>query len=99
MKAHTPAAGVALLFLSAYASACTHDLECGAGGRCVKAAGAIYGTCVRDVLPSSPPETPSPLEGTTTAAKQPCAFDADCGTGRACLKTSATAHGMCVKQQ
>lgn len=98
MKALIAAAG-ALLLAPVSAWACTQDFDCGANGRCVKSSGAIYGTCVRDVLPTDPNRSPVPLAGVVPLDKEHCAFDADCGSGRACIRPSATAAGVCVKQR
>lgn len=87
-----------MLFLPALpAAACTQDLECGAGARCVKSTGAIYGQCVRDVLSGSPADA-SALPRATRSAPRRCAFDGDCGKDATCLKMSSDAPGMCVKQ-
>lgn len=98
MKILRAAAGL-LLLAPALAEACTQDFDCGARSRCVKSAGAIYGMCVRDVLPADPAPGPVPLAGVIPLDKEHCTFDADCGAGRACVRASATAPGVCVKQR
>lgn len=82
--------------LSPPAAACTQDLECGAGARCVKSTGAIYGQCVRDVLSGAPADAPN-ASRTTASAPRRCAFDSDCEKDATCLKASADAPGLCVK--
>jgi len=94
----TVAAAAAALLLPSAGFACMHDLDCGSGALCAKSAGAIYGTCVREVLPANPDERRTPLAGAAPTEKQQCMFDTDCGAGRACMKTSASAAGLCVKQ-
>jgi hypothetical protein len=96
MRLHIAAASV-LFLLARPAAACTQDLECGAGARCAKSTGAIYGQCVRDVLSGSPADASAPLPPATASAPR-CAFDGDCGKDATCLKTSSDAPGICVKQ-
>lgn len=86
-----------LMLFPASGWACTKDFDCGAGSRCLKSTGAIYGTCARDVLDVQ--EKSLPISSVPLMDKHRCDFDADCEAGRTCMKASANAPGMCVKRK
>ena len=99
MNYYAAAATVALLALPHGAAACTADLECGPDGRCAKSSGAIYGTCVRDMLSPHGDRGPaSPLQPSIAETRR-CDFDEDCGPRASCMKTSEYSPGMCVKRR
>jgi hypothetical protein len=101
MKASFIASCVAVLTLIACATeamACSFDVDCEVGSRCLKSSGSIYGVCAGGLWPgNSNDQEPvyDPLDLDETVGNT-CSFDIDCGVSNKCMKSSGSIDGVCV---
>ena len=93
------AAALAATVLSAAASACSFDVDCSPGSRCVKGPGSITGACVGGAFPGNRYDrAPSRdlLDPSGTVGNE-CYFDTQCGAGNRCAKGRYSTQGVCVR--
>tara|TARA_B100000575_G_C23002110_1_gene577413 strand:+ start:163 stop:465 length:303 start_codon:yes stop_codon:yes gene_type:complete len=85
-------------FINSSSFACSFDLDCSIGSKCIKAYGAIYGVCGGGLFPgnsndSEPVYDPLDLDGTYGNT---CSFDLDCGITNKCVKDGNSIYGVCM---
>ena len=79
--------------------ACSYDVDCDAGSRCVTPQGQTSGICVgghspgnsNDKQPADSPLYPNRTTGNT------CSFDTDCRPDGKCVKERGSIYGACVR--
>jgi len=86
-----------IIIISPHAIACSFDIDCGVGSKCVKQSGSLYGWCVGGLNPGNqndrrPARDPLDLTG---KKGNTCSFDIDCGVGGECVKGSGI-YGTCL---
>jgi hypothetical protein len=89
-----------LFFLSPAVLACSFDMDCSLGSKCLKKNGDIDGICAGGLAPgnsndSHPVESSLDVNGTYGNT---CSFDMDCGLGSVCAKSSGNIDGVCLKR-
>ena len=88
-----------LVFLSQASMACSFDVDCEPGSKCLKSRGEIYGICAGGISPGNKHDKQpvyAPLDLNRTVGNT-CSFDVDCGPGSKCLKDRYSVDGVCVK--
>lgn len=91
----------ATLFAPALTFACSFDVDCEPGSKCLKPSGSIYGVCAGGMMPGNRHDREpvySPLDPNETVGDT-CSFNTDCGPGNACVKSSGQIYGVCLKRQ
>ena len=87
------ASGLLLVWSCTLGFACSSQLDCMSGSKCVK------GVCIGGMSPGNAndiqPVAPSGPEAT---AGNPCSLDLDCGIGSRCLKAGHV-HGTCMPRR
>ena len=87
------------LFIPALSFACSFDVDCSPGSKCMKARGDIYGVCAGGLFPGNNNDRQpvrAPLDINQTYGNT-CSFDIDCGPGSKCLKDRGAIDGVCVR--
>ena len=91
----------ALLVMNVSSIACSFDVDCQPGSKCIKGQGQIYGICAGGISPGNrndrQPVT-APLDVNRTYGNT-CSFDMDCGIGSKCYKSSNAIDGVCVGER
>lgn len=83
------------------ALACSGDLDCAIGSKCVKAFGDLYAICAGGTAPrNSNDRRPvyAPLDINRTYGNT-CQYDLDCGVGSMCYTSPNALQGVCVKER
>jgi len=81
-------------------SACTGDMDCQVGSKCVKSRGQMYGVCVGGMSPGNkndqvPVYNPLEINRPRTFGNT-CSFNLDCGIGQKCVKELGKLDGVCL---
>lgn len=88
-----------VLFVPTISFACSFDVDCSPGSKCVKARGELYGICAGGLFPGNNNDRQpvrAPLDINQTYGNT-CSFDVDCGPGSKCLKDRGAIEGVCVR--
>lgn len=74
--------------------ACTNDIDCNVGSKCVKPSGSwsVNGVCVAP--PLGAPYTPPSFQPHRVSG---CQFNTDCPTGSMCYVEQGQLYGVCAK--
>ncbi len=89
---------LATLLFTNTALACSFNMDCSVGSKCLKSSGSLYGVCVGGMFPGNsndkqPVYAPLDLDGTTGNT---CSFNMDCGIKNKCIKSSGSIYGTCM---
>jgi hypothetical protein len=94
---------IILFFLPLFACgavwACSFDVDCEAGSKCIKNSSGIDGVCMGGLFPGNkndrqPVYDPLDVNGTVGNT---CSFSVDCGPGNYCAKAPSAVDGVCVR--
>jgi hypothetical protein len=88
-----------LYFISGPLLACSFDLDCDIGSKCIKSRGSLYGICAGGSNPGNrnddePVYDSLDLDGTYGNT---CSDNFDCGISNKCYKERGQLDGVCVK--
>ncbi len=89
---------VAFICASYPCLACSFDIDCSVGSRCLKTPGSLYGVCAGGLSPGNsndqrPVYDPLDLNHSTGNT---CSFDLNCGINATCVKDRSSISGVCM---
>lgn len=92
---------VALTLAAGSAFACSFDLDCEIGSKCLKGRGELYGVCAGGLFPGNKydREPVSSIFDLNDTVGDTCSFDIDCGPGSKCLKSRGAIDGVCIQRR